>query len=219
MPREWSEIIGPADYYKPEDFKGAAYQLATSQILYESHKHQAFAYRLIDRYRDAFRETFDLLGMELKFDSTHRYVAALPYVDRQKNMSIADALLLLVLRKCYHMRAMQAGLENGLALLPIEELVEAYRSETGRELPAEAGALRELLGRMKAFGVVRLPATEPGSDQPFDVAILPGIEAIVNERTLERLSIYTAAPRQAAPSEDDEPAENVVIEGDADEEA
>ena len=220
MPREWNDIIGANDYYQQDDFKGAAYQLITSQILYESNKQQAFAYRLIERYRDAFRETFHLLGMELKFDSTYRFVAAIPYVEKQKNMSIADALLLLVLRKCYHLKAMQAELENGAAVMAIEDFLEVYRNETGRDLPAEVGQLRELLGRMKAYGVVKMPPTEPGSDQPFDVAVLPGIEAIVNEKTLERLSVYTGAPRQEIPPLDDEDEAVVpASEGESSEEA
>lgn len=220
MPREWNDIIGSNDYYQQDDFKGAAYQLITSQILYETNKQQAFAYRLIDRYRDAFRETFHLLGMELKFDSTHRFVAAIPYVEKQKNMSIADALLLLVLRKCYHLKAMQAELENGSAVMAIEEFLEVYRNETGRELPSEVRLLKDLLGRMKAYGVVKTPPTEPGSDQPFDVAILSGIEAIVNEKTLERLSIYTGATRGDTPGlEEDDESVVLATDGESSEEA
>lgn len=95
-----------------------------------------------------------------------------------------------------------------------------YRNETGRELPSEVGLLKDLLGRMKAYGVVKTPPTEPGSDQPFDVAVLPGIEAIVNEKTLERLSIYTGASRVDTPAlEEDDEAVVEATEGEASEEA
>lgn len=221
MPREWAEVIGQGALYQPDDFKLAAYQLISNQILYESNNQQSFAYRLIDRYRNAFRETFDLLGMSLKFDSTYRYVAVIPYLEKQKSMSTADALLLLVLRKLYHIKALQGSLDSGSAVLPIDEFLESYRAETGRELPPEAGALKELLGRMKAFGVVKMPATEPGSDQPFDVEILPGIEAIVSEATLSRLTEYAGRARGISVKDAPEkmPAVELAVVGDDREEA
>ena len=210
MPREWDDVIGPDAYYQPQDFKLAAYQLISNQILYESNNQQATAYRLIDRYRDAFRETFDLLGMSLKFDSTYRYIAVVPYVEKQRNMTTAEALLLLVLRKAYHVKALQGCLENGSAVMSIDEFLEFYRAESGRELPGEVGALKEALNRMKGFGVAKMPATEPGSDQPFDVEVLPGVQAIISEATLSRLTDYVATQRTTT-DDDVETAETAAI--------
>lgn len=195
MPNTWDEVIRQGDVYESSDFKAAAYQLVSNQISYESNQAQATAYRLIDRYRDAFRDVFDLLGMSLKFDTTYRYIAAIPYVEKQKYLSTDDSLLLLVLRKGYHEQAIQGNLEAGSAVLSIEELQELYRVETSRDLPNEVRALKDLLNRMKAFGVVKMPQTEPGSDQPFDVAILPGIAALVSEATLSRLTDYVSSAR------------------------
>lgn len=195
MPFSWEDVIRQGDVYEPSDFKAAAYLLVSSQIIYESNNAQAAAYRLIDHYREAFRDVFDLLGIALKFDSAYRYIAAIPTVEKQRYLSTDDSLLLLVLRKGYHEQAIQGNLDAGAAVLSIEELQELYRVETLRELPSEVGALKELLGRMRSFGVVKTPATEPGSDQPFDVAILPGIAALVSEATLSRLTDYAVSAR------------------------
>lgn len=195
MPNTWDEVIRQGDIYETSDFKAAAHQLVSNQIIYENNQAQATAYRLIDRYRDAFRDAFDLLGMSLQFDSAYRYIAAIPYVEKQKYLTTEDSLLLLVLRKGYHEQAIRGNLDAGSAVLSIEELQELYRVETARELPSEVGALRNLLNRMKAFGVVKMPQTEPGSDQPFDVAILPGIAALVSEATLSRLTEYVSNAR------------------------
>lgn len=203
MPNTWDEVIRQGDIYEASDFKAAAHQLVSNQIIYENNQAQATSYRLIDRYRDAFRDAFDLLGMSLKFDSAYRYIAAIPYVEKQKYLTTDDSLLLLVLRKGYHEQAIQGNLEAGSAALSIEELQELYRVETARELPSEVGALRDLLNRMKAFGVVKMPQTEPGSDQPFDVAILPGIAALVSEATLSRLTEYVSNARATIPQQGD----------------
>lgn len=196
MPLNWEDFpIRKDDPYEPQDFRNAAYQLLSSQILYETTTGQGASYRLIDRYRDAFREAFDLFGVALKFDSDYRYIAAIPNAEKQLAMPKSDALLLLVLRKGYHEQALQGNLDAGVAVLSIEELRELHRAETSRELPKEVGDLKDILGRMRAFGVARLPPTESGSEQPFDIAILPGITALVSEVALGRLTEYAANTR------------------------
>jgi hypothetical protein len=205
MPLNWEDFpIRKDDPYEPQDFRNAAYQLLSSQILYETTAGQGGSYRLIDRYRDAFREAFDLFGIALKFDSDYRYIAAIPSADKQLAMPKLDALLLLVLRKGYHEQAIQGNLDAGVAMLSIEELRELYRAETTRELPKEVGELKDILGRMRAFGVTRLPHTEPGSEQPFDIAILPGITALVSEVALGRLTEYAANTRAGPEPESNE---------------
>lgn len=209
MPLNWEEFpIRKDDPYEPQDFRNAAYQLLSSQILYETTAGQGASYRLIDRYRDAFREAFDLFGIALKFDSDYRYIAAIPNAEKQLAMSKSDALLLLVLRKGHHEQALQGNLDAGVAILSIEELRELYRAEAARELPKEVGELKDILGRMRAFGVVRLPLAESGSDQPFDIAILPGIAALVSEVALGRLTEYATNTRGATAVAEPEPTES-----------
>ena len=196
MPLNWDDFpIRKDDPYLPQDFRNAAYQLLSSQILYEASVGQGTSYRLIDRYRDAFREAFDLFGIALKFDSDYRYVAAIPNAEKQPAMPKTDALLLLVLRKGYHEQVLRGNLDAGVAVLSIEELRELYRAETARELPREVGEIKEMMGRMRALGVAKLPQTEAGSEQPFDIAILPGITALVSEVALGRLTEYAAQIR------------------------
>ena len=196
MPLSWDDFpIRAEDPYRPQDFRNAAYQLLSCQIIYEANNGHGTSYRLIDRYRDAFREAFDLFGIALKFDSDYRYIAAIPHAEKQPVMPKTDALLLLVLRKGYHEQVLSGNLDAGVAVLSIEELRELYRTETGRELPRELGEIKELMGRMRALGVARLPQTEVGSEQPFDIAILPGITALVSEMALARLTDYVAHVR------------------------
>lgn len=194
MPLNWEDVIREGDPYEVSDFRNAAYQLLTSQIIYENAHGQGVTYRLIDRYREPFKEAFDLLGLSLKFDSDYRYIAAIPTADKQPTMRLADALMLLVLRKAYHEHAIRGNLDAGQAVLSIEELREIYRVETARELPGDGvGAIKEALAPMRSFGVARISQADSDSDQPFDITILPGITALVNEGTLARLADYAAA--------------------------
>ena len=198
MPLNWEDVIREDDPYEVSDFRNAAYQLLTSQIIYETAHGQGTSYRLIDRYREHFREAFELIGLSLKFDSDYRYIAAIPTADKQPPMKLADALMLLVLRKAYHEHALRGNLEAGAATLSIEELHEIYRGETARELPTEVGALKDVLAPMKSFGVLKMPQADSSSEQPFDITILPGIVALVSEGTLSRLADYAASSPSAA---------------------
>lgn len=210
MPSNWEEVIREGDPYEVSDFRNAAYQLLTSQIIYENAHGQGVSYRLIDRYREPFCEAFDLMGLSLKFDSDYRYIAAIPTADKQPSMKLEDALMLLVLRKAYHEQALRGNLDAGSAVLSIEELNEMYRAETARELPTKVGELKELLAPMKSFGVIKVTQADSGSDQPFDISILPGIVALVSEGTLSRLAEYAATiPSAAKP----EPSGNKGEEG------
>lgn len=90
MPLNWEDVIRDGDPYEVSDFRNAAYQLLTSQIIYENGHNQGVAYRLIDRYRESFKEAFDLLGLSLKFDPDYRFIAAIPTAEKQPAMRLVD---------------------------------------------------------------------------------------------------------------------------------
>jgi hypothetical protein len=196
---DWNQILGDDKIYDANDCRNAAFQLLSSQILYETTSRHTASYRLIARYLSAFREIFDMIGVQIHLNQTYRYVAAVPMAAKMPDMRKSDAMLLLVLRKAYHEQASHGSLDRGEAVLGIDELQEIYRAETGQEIPAEIGALKTALAPMKACGAIKIRDAE--SDQPFDVVILPGIEALVNEGTLARLADFAAVPSaSSAPS-------------------
>lgn len=183
----WDDLVRADDSNEVSDFQGAANQLMSHQVLYESRLTHATAYRLIARNKKAFQEVFSMFAITLHIDETFRFVAAIPTLDRQLPLKKADALLLLVLRKAYHEEAMKGALSNGVAVVTIEELKDIHFRETrGRELPSDQRALREILLRMKC--VLRLSEPDISSVQPFDVEILPGIVPLVSANTLSRLA-------------------------------
>jgi hypothetical protein len=208
---DWKDVINPGDPYTADDFRNVALQLLSHQILYEQAKGHVFAYRLIMRYLGPFKEVFSLVGLSLVADAEYRFIAAVPDATKQSPMSREEARLLLVLRKAYHTHAIEGSLDEGRAVLTIEEFRELYRSETELELPANTGELRDFLARMKALGVLSLPEADEASGQPFDIAVLPGITALVSEGSLWRLNDYRTNPfpqGEASPN-------NAGIEGDA----
>lgn len=131
--------------------------------------------------------------MQLRFNDTYRYCYAIPKGTKQNPLPLQDTLLMLVLGKLWHERASRGELDDGSAVISIEELQESYRSETQRDLPSQSGQLRDLMERVKRFGAAKLVKNEDDSTQPFDIAILPGIEALVSEAALAKLSAHRAA--------------------------
>jgi len=200
MPRNWTSLAENSELYEEWDFESAAYQLIASQVLYEFENPQRVAYALITRYRNEFKEAFRLFGMDLVFDDAARYVAAVPdRGNRRSVLPLAETQLVLVLRKLYHEQANRGALEEGaIAIVTIDELRSAFQAATRRELPTTAREIAALIDQMQRFGIAKQVKCEDEGLQPFDVAILSGIQTLVNEATLMKLSEHYAAATSLA---------------------
>lgn len=200
MPRSWTSLAENSDLYEVQDFESAAYQLMAAQVLYEFENPQRVAYTLIIRYRNEFKEAFRLFGMDLVFDDAARYVAAVPdRGNRRSVLPLAESQLVLVLRKLYHELASRGALEEGaIAIVTIDELLSAFQAATRRDLPATGREIAALIDQMHRFGIAKQVKCEDEGVQPFDVAILPGIQTLVNEATLMKLSEHYVAAASLA---------------------
>jgi Domain of unknown function (DUF4194) len=200
MPRSWTSLAESSDLYEEQAFESAAYQLMAAQVLYEFENTQRVAYALIIRYRSEFKEAFRLFGMDLVFDDAARYIAAVPdRGNRRSVLPLAETQLVLVLRKLYHEQATRGALEEGaIAIVTIDELRAAFQAATRRELPVTAREIAALIDQMQRFGIAKQVKCEDEGLQPFDVAILPGIQTLVNEATLMKLSEHYAAAASLA---------------------
>lgn len=211
MPKDWSAYTKEGDQssiYIEDDFRNAAYQLLTQQVLYESDRSDRVAYQIANAYRHPFREAFDLYGMDLYFDPDYRYCAAIPRLGRRTQLTLIETLLMLVLRKIHHEQTTHGDTISGAATISIDELLDIYRVETGgRELPRVSRDLEPLIDTMKRYGILRKTPTPPGDPQPFAIEIRPAIEKLVNENMLTRMSAYqnvSVAERDSASDENEE---------------
>lgn len=194
MPKDWSAYTKENDrssIYVEDDFRNAAYQLLTQQVLYEGDRTDRVSYQIASTHRHPFREAFDLYGMDLYFDPDYRYCAAIPRLGRRTQLTLMETLLMLVLRKIHHEQTSHGDAINGAAIITIDELLEIYRAETGgRELPKQPGDLNALIDAMKRYGILRKATPPLGDPQPFIIEIRPAIEKLVNENMLTRMSAY-----------------------------
>lgn len=214
MPRSWTSIAESSDIYEEQDFQSAAYQLLCAQILYEGEQSQRVAYHLIARYPSEFKDAFRLFGMDLVFDDSLRYVAAIPSrANRKVMLTLLESQLVLVLRKLYHEQASRGALEEGaVAIVTIDELRSAFKAATQRELPTAVKDIAALIDQMHRFGIAKQVQSETDSVQPFDVAILPGIQSLINETALMKLSSHYEAAAALATIRDtrvEEPAQTL----------
>lgn len=201
MPRNWSALAQNSNgIYTENDFKQAFYQLVCSQALYAREMHHSVAYALIARYRAEFEEAADLLGLQLRFNDNYRYCYVVPYAAKHQQLDTTETLLMLVLRRLYHDRALSGDLYAGEAVVTIDELVAAYQASTQRELPKTAVDLRDLILHMRRYGIAKPGKPAEGDAQPFTVVILPAINDILSESALSRLGAYQHAADEADPS-------------------
>jgi hypothetical protein len=89
--------------------------------------------------------------------------------------------------------------DDGEVLCDLVELAERHRLETQRELP-EKGRLDALLRTIKRWGVARIADDEADDttaagtvEQPYVIAIRPGIADVLGETALLKLALWTPA--------------------------
>jgi hypothetical protein len=200
MSRYWEGLAERSDgLYKPEDFAAAAYRLICEQVLYYSDRTSKVAYSLVERYERDFAAALDAIGVDVRVNRQLRYVCAIPVHAKIGGATQEQTALVLTLRKLYDEGAHQGEMnDDGEVLCDLVELAERHRLETQRELP-EKGRLDALLRTIKRWGVARIAdegdeTTAASSvEQPYVIAIRPGIADVLGETALLKLALWTPA--------------------------
>jgi hypothetical protein len=189
MSRSWTTLSQLSNsVYTPQQFEEAAYRLVTEQVLYSTDRSARVAYALVESYFSDFASVLAPLGVRLERNAHHRYIVALPNHGAGTLVTLADTLLTLVLRQRYDEGMRQGRVQDdGEVLVDLEELREAYKGLTGRDLDT-GNSLRNQLITLKRWGVARMEDTPPDDPQPFAVCIRPAIVDIVGEQWLQRLA-------------------------------
>lgn len=192
MKRSWNTLSQQSNgLYTVQDFERAAYRLVVEQALYASDRHSRHAYHLVEDHYDDFVAALAPLGIRLERNAHYRYLIALPAHSEGAPVSLAETLLLLVLRQRYDEAMRQGRVEDeGVVTVDLPELQEAYQALTGREMP-DTGALRELARTLKRWGVCRLAESEPDDPQPFHLQVRPAIVEVLGEQWLQRLAQHS----------------------------
>ena len=189
MSRSWSTLSQLSNgIYTPQQFEEAAYRLVTEQVLYSTDRTARVAYAMVESYFSDFAGVLAPLGIRLERNAHHRYIVALPTHGAGTLVTLADTLLTLVLRQRYDEGMRQGRVQDdGEVLVEIEELREAYKGLTGRDLDT-GGALRAQLVTLRRWGVARQEDTPVDDPQPFAIVVRPAIVDVVGEQWLQRLA-------------------------------
>jgi hypothetical protein len=214
MKRSWNTLSQQSNgAYAVQDFERAAYRLVTEQVLSAADRGTRLAYHLVEDHFDDFVGALAPLGVRLERNAHYRYVVALPTHGEGTPVSLAETLLLLVLRQRYD-AAMREGLieDDGVVTVELPDLQEAYPALTGRPMP-DVGNLRELARSLRRWGVGRLVESDHDDPQPFHLQLRPAIVEIIGEQWLQRLDQHYRGnadddghDEPATPAEDDDAA-------------
>ncbi|MBK1851575.1 DUF4194 domain-containing protein [Marinobacter sp. 1-4A] len=191
MPISWKRIAEQDEAHTVRDFQKAAKRLIVDQVLYQANPKQRADYDLVAAHESAFAEALDLFGCMLDLNVQERYAAAVPTVTEVSKIPLMHTLLALVLRKLYDHHMNSGSLHAGIAGVSLPELEAAFQESTGRELPMKPQSeLQGMMDAMKRWGIARLVRTENLGDSAWFAEILPGIQSLINERTLAMLKSH-----------------------------
>lgn len=205
MSNFWESVLqrSPSGY-SVEDLETAAYRLVAEQVLYRSDKGSRTAYGAVERYEQDMQNALSPLGLVVKVQRQAKYAYAVPIRSKAGAATLKQTLFALVLRKLYDNGAREGRFNDDVEVLcDLVELDELYKLATGRPFPSK-GELKPLMLTMKRWGLVRIIEDEadvdmPGADQPYHVAIRPGIVDILGDSALRQLAQW--APEEDAPTE------------------
>jgi hypothetical protein len=209
MPTNWKRVAEQKSLYAISDFQRAAMRLVVEQILYQSNPRQRIDYDIISTHESDFAEAIDLFGCRLDHNSQQRYVAAIPMQPDTSKIPLMHTLLALVLRKLYDHHMNRGSLNAGIAGINLSELEIAFNESTGRELPMKPQSeLIGLLDAMRRWGIARPVKAENLGDAMWYVEILPGIQSLINERSLAMLKAHAEALYEPSTKTDDKSEED-----------
>ena len=207
MKRSWTTLSQLSNgVYAVQDFERTAYRLVVEQVLYASDRGTRLAYHLVEDHFDDFIAALAPLGIRLERNAHYRYVVALPAHAEGVPVTLAETLLLLVLRQRYD-EAMRQGLieDHGEVVVELPDLQESWQALTGRAMP-DVGTLRTLARTLKRWGVCRLVDSESDDPQPFHLRVRPAIVEIVGEQWLQRLDQHNRDEQDDTDMEDEDAA-------------
>jgi hypothetical protein len=191
MPVSWKRIAEQQEAYTIGDFQRAALRLVADQVLYQANPRQRSDYDLVAAYENEFAEALDLFGCKLDHNTQERYVAAVPIQPEASKIPLMHTLLALVLRKLYDHHMNRGALNAGIAGVGITELETAFKESTGRDLPMKPQTeLMNMLDAMKRWGIARPMKADNLGEVTWYVEILPGIQSLINERSLAMLKAH-----------------------------
>lgn len=207
MKRSWNTLSQMSNgLYAVQDFERAAYRLVVEQVLYANDRTTRTAYAIVEEHYGDFVAALEPLGIRLERNAHHRYVVALPAHGEGTPVTLAETLLVLVLRQRYDEAARQGRIEeHGEVVVELPELQEAYQALAARPMP-ETGELRDLARTLKRWGVVRLVESEADDPQPFNLRVRPAIIEIVGEQWLQRLDQHNRDDGDADEAAEDDDA-------------
>jgi len=207
MKRSWNTLSQQSNgTYAVQDFERAAYRLVTEQVLSASERATRLAYHLVEDHFEDFAAAVAPLGVRLERNAHYRYIVAMPTHGEGTPVTLAETLLLLVLRQRYDV-AMREGLieDEGAVTVELPDLQEAFPALTGRPMP-DVGVLRELARTLRRWGVCRLVESDNDDPQPFHLLVRPAIVEIVGEHWLQRLDQHNRDDDGDEVAEDDDAA-------------
>ncbi|MCA0214325.1 MAG: DUF4194 domain-containing protein [Proteobacteria bacterium] len=201
--------------------EATAYRLVSEQVLYAADIKSRTSYSLVEQYERDFSHVLAPLGVKVVVNRRLRFACGIPRHAKSSQATTEQTLMALVLLNIYYESARAGRLnDDGEVICDLVELGEKHRVSTNRQMSL-GGKLEDLMRTMKRWGIARTmadenyePQDQEERDQPFVVAIRPGIVDVLSETALLRLAQFAEAAPPTGEAEEgtetNDSGENVV---------
>lgn len=205
---QWNRLL-PAER---EEFTRVVNRLLSCTFITRKNEENRRDYYFIERHEDLLRAYLKLGGWSLEGDRAYGvYRVFSDFAYNRLRLKLEESIIILILRLCYEEKRRQINVTENI-MITVREIQDKYAALKIRNRPIDKKTLRETMGLLKRFNILRVldgEVTDPDCRLEVFPTILFALRVEDIRQVYEKLDTYRRAGAEEG-REEENGAEELV---------
>ncbi|NHM26407.1 DUF4194 domain-containing protein [Desulfofundulus sp. TPOSR] len=189
---QWNRLL-PAER---EEFTRVVNRLLSCTFITRKNEENRRDYYFIERHEDLLRAYLKLGGWSLEGDRAYGvYRVFSDFAYNRLRLKLEESIIILILRLCYEEKRRQINVTENI-MITVREIQDKYAALKIRNRPIDKKTLRETMGLLKRFNILRVldgEVTDPDCRLEVFPTILFALRVEDIRQVYEKLDTYRRA--------------------------
>ncbi|AEG13950.1 hypothetical protein Desku_0320 [Desulfofundulus kuznetsovii DSM 6115] len=189
---QWNRLL-PAER---EEFTRVVNRLLSCTFITRKNEENRRDYYFIERHEDLLRAYLKLGGWSLEGDRAYGvYRVFSDFAYNRLRLKLEESIIILILRLCYEEKRRQINVTENI-MITVREIQDKYAALKIRNRPIDKKTLRETMGLLKRFNILRVldgEVTDPDCRLEVFPTILFALRVEDIRQVYEKLDTYRQA--------------------------
>ncbi len=189
---QWNRLL-PAER---EEFTRVVNRLLSCTFITRKNEENRRDYYFIERHEDLLRAYLKLGGWSLEGDRAYGvYRVFSDFAYNRLRLKLEESIIILILRLCYEEKRRQINVTENI-MITVREIQDKYAALRIRNRPIDKKTLRETMGLLKRFNILRVldgEVTDPDCRLEVFPTILFALRVEDIRQVYEKLDTYRRA--------------------------